>query len=438
MSTLSLTNKSYDTYDNLLLTGTKTDRPLYVENCHDLIFDTIEIDGKGILDNTFGHLVSFNSCYNITVRNLIIHDGGNFTGTTYGGGLGINKGCHDFLVENTQSYNHWEYCMQCYSDDIAIPVYNIVFSNNTIYGSLSHGLNVGWYCENITVEKNFSHSNARYGIVVDSGILGSFIKNNICYNNLYNMGSENDALHGKSQNIQFYNNTLIYGPATSSAGFRFADGLNGDNYDVKNNIVVASSDSDYLINDVTNKLTNFTSDNNCFYNTTGNQPKFKFGGVTYNSLALWKATGKDVNSISDNPKLTSDYRLQSDSPCFKAGLPISTVTDDYAGFTRPTTLNTIGAYQYPYTAYQNQGELMSTYKIPIVNSKPPQLVDLGFYADVRFDPHDALPTYIGLNLENNASTGADDWKIYRFTYSGSNVTRIQVGYGSWDARTTTF
>lgn len=77
---------------------------------------------------------------------------------------------------------------------------------------------------------------------------------------------------------------------------------------------------------------------------------------------------------------------------------------------------------------------MSTYSIPIVNDKVPELVDLGFYCDIRFDVDDSAPTYIGLNVTNAALTSRNDWKIYKFTYSGSNTTRIQSQTGIWDNR----
>lgn len=79
---------------------------------------------------------------------------------------------------------------------------------------------------------------------------------------------------------------------------------------------------------------------------------------------------------------------------------------------------------------------MSTYSIPNINNKPAQLADLGWNTDIRFDPDDSRPIYIGLNVANGASQDATDWKVYRFTYDGvtTNVTRIQVAYGSWTGR----
>lgn len=81
---------------------------------------------------------------------------------------------------------------------------------------------------------------------------------------------------------------------------------------------------------------------------------------------------------------------------------------------------------------------MSTYTFPNVDNRPPQLVDMGFAADVRFDPDDSTPEYIGLHVTNGADTASTNWKIYKFTYSGENVTRVQLAYGAWDDRATLF
>ena len=80
----------------------------------------------------------------------------------------------------------------------------------------------------------------------------------------------------------------------------------------------------------------------------------------------------------------------------------------------------------------------STYKNVSINNRPPQLVDSAFFADIRFDPNDVTPIYIGLNKLNGAPTNSADWKIYKFTYSSGVVTRIQLAYGSWDGRVALF
>jgi hypothetical protein len=58
--------------------------------------------------------------------------------------------------------------------------------------------------------------------------------------------------------------------------------------------------------------------------------------------------------------------------------------------------------------------------------------------DIRFDPNDSAPLYIGLNPSTNASDGSVAWIIYKFTYDGANVTRIQKSSGTWTGRAELF
>jgi len=82
--------------------------------------------------------------------------------------------------------------------------------------------------------------------------------------------------------------------------------------------------------------------------------------------------------------------------------------------------------------------IASTYQSVIINGRLVTPVDSGFYTDIRYDPSDALPNYIGMNLTNGAAESASDWKVLKLTYSGSDVTRIQVTYGTWTDRTDLF
>lgn len=59
-------------------------------------------------------------------------------------------------------------------------------------------------------------------------------------------------------------------------------------------------------------------------------------------------------------------------------------------------------------------------------------------AKVKFDASDASPTYIGVNADSTATDGATDWTLYKFTYSGSDVTQIVRKVGSWTDRATYF
>lgn len=58
--------------------------------------------------------------------------------------------------------------------------------------------------------------------------------------------------------------------------------------------------------------------------------------------------------------------------------------------------------------------------------------------DVRFDPDETAPIYIGTHMESgDASTSSVIWFISKFTRDGSGkATRIQRRQGSWDDRAT--
>ena len=82
---------------------------------------------------------------------------------------------------------------------------------------------------------------------------------------------------------------------------------------------------------------------------------------------------------------------------------------------------------------------MATFKALDINHKLPRITDPGIWADVRYDANDDAPIYVGMNRTNGASTTTDStWKIYKFTYSGADVTRIQLAYGTWGARVSLF
>ena len=82
--------------------------------------------------------------------------------------------------------------------------------------------------------------------------------------------------------------------------------------------------------------------------------------------------------------------------------------------------------------------MLETYKSLPLNNRPAQTVDLGYWADIRYDPDDSQPTYIGLHTIKGAATSDINWKIYYFQYSGNNIIEIQLAYGSWDNRATEF
>ena len=60
--------------------------------------------------------------------------------------------------------------------------------------------------------------------------------------------------------------------------------------------------------------------------------------------------------------------------------------------------------------------------------------------DIRFDPDDNTPIYIGLNYDSyDAGTTATDWMIIKFTYDTTKTIRIQKREKvAWTDRTSLF
>lgn len=90
-----------------------------------------------------------------------------------------------------------------------------------------------------------------------------------------------------------------------------------------------------------------------------------------------------------------------------------------------------------YNQYKKDSQQLSRDLTEIDLNIPSMRVSGVRYADVRFDADDSAPDYIGLAAEAIA-TSDDGWIVYKFTYSGANVTRIQKTKGAWDDRLSLF
>lgn len=84
---------------------------------------------------------------------------------------------------------------------------------------------------------------------------------------------------------------------------------------------------------------------------------------------------------------------------------------------------------------------MSTYRRPIVDNIPPQLVDSKFWGDIRLETNsNGNYQYIGTHVTKGISTSDTNWKVLKVSYMGtsSNAERIQTAYGMWDQRGSLF
>lgn len=48
------------------------------------------------------------------------------------------------------------------------------------------------------------------------------------------------------------------------------------------------------------------------------------------------------------------------------------------------------------------------------------------------------PIYLGKNISSLAALTSPDWTIFKYSYTGSDITNIKKVYGAWSARTSLF
>jgi len=146
-----------------------------------------------------------------------------------------------------------------------------------------------------------------------------------------------------------FNNTIVGGGKGTGIEFFQGFGSNLTTYFSENNLIqnVATAITVYSNFDST-----LISSHNSFY-------EVPFSTICYSSatgsagwatsIADWQALGYDLNLITNNPELSANYTLVSDSPTIGAGANLTSlgITNDFNGNPRPATGPwDIGAYEY--------------------------------------------------------------------------------------------
>lgn len=333
MAILSLNGQSKQDFSSVVYDGTQANRAVSIFNSNNININSCVVDGHNLSVWYVGALCEIQNASFIRFYNNNFVAGGNS-----GGGINFEKGCHDCSISGGIISGQNVYGIQCYGSDISQKCYNLIFSNIQITDCAKDGINIGWWSDNIVVERILARDNVNYGIIMDSAVLGCEVRNCICDGNLYNIGC-GGGNQGKTRNVNFYHNTLING-----IGFRINVDSGVENIQFKNNIVKTSGNNSIDV------PAGVTLDYNCYFDTTGSY-SFVYGGVTYHSLYDYQmATGQDSHSITVDPNLNADYTLRSDSPCINAGADVG-VTMDYAGNKRGVP--DIGAYEFQRTKINN-------------------------------------------------------------------------------------
>ena len=329
---------------------------------HDITFTRCTVISNGVSTDGggYGNLVQVSGAnvasYNINITNNTID------GESLNGGIeadGNSEGIHDIVISGNTIFDCKEIGIEPMGQVGGTAMYNITISDNIISDSvqrdgIAHGINVGWNCYNVVVERNYVSGCSSFGIVVDGGVHDTTIRNNLSINNGNPIGAEGGG--GAVYNIYIYNNTLVGGPLTGWNGLNLSiTTYGGHDIEFMNNIVVCQDpigggNPDYYENGL---FTNVTSEYNLYYDMQDvNGPRFYIagaGGGDYNKIT-WQALGQDTHSIfQQNPLLvsSSDFHLQPSSVCVNAGVTLASVTDDYEGRARPVGVGyDIGAYEY--------------------------------------------------------------------------------------------
>jgi hypothetical protein len=324
MMRLHIDRKQYITVSNIYMLADKDyqDQALYLEYSNDITIDGVTNDGQKMMNNNRCRVTRFDYSYNIIIRNSTIKDGGNQIGTVGGGGLGIEAGCHDILVENNLVYNHAEFCIQNYSSDQSAWDYNITIRGNTVYNEEGYydacrGINVGWRSYNVTVENNTVSNTMEFLIGTDADEHDVIIRNNLLYYTLDSgYASFIDILaasEGENHNSFVYNNSMFHLSRTAVGSF-FWIKTEGDvantGHKIFNNLCVSYNPDvifirDYNLypDDPNARWSEFTSDYNLFY-TVGIPGPFVYRDVKYNTIEEWReASGQDMHSLYANPLL---------------------------------------------------------------------------------------------------------------------------------------
>jgi hypothetical protein len=203
------------------------------------------------------------------------------------------------------------------------------------------GGGIGCAGGNYIIEGNRIANNSTYYDGAGIGLSSCAFKiyNNLVTGNSCSFGGGGITANGCWGTENVLANNTVYGNSSSNAGGLYING----NARIKNNIIWGNSPA-------TSQIKTYTDGVNQIW--TYNNIQNGLGAFLLANPGSWYPDSQYLNNLNANPLFvsTSDWRLQSSSPCINAGDPGTMITDfpwDYADNERISQgIIDIGAYEY--------------------------------------------------------------------------------------------
>ena len=286
--------------------------------------------------NAYAAIYSLAS-YNTFLKNKIYYGE---TGIELEGSSG-NNDHNNSIRENTFTQQYKGACEIRYQEELQL-ISNTIGSSTALNASALYVSN----CSNgLEIRGNkFSLSNGEAHGLRLNRYTGSATEKAVVANNFIQLGSGNsnqNALYlSNCSYVGIYHNSLHITSTETNARALSLHG--GNNIELLNNII-ANSGGGYAL--YANSTSNISlSDYNNFY-TTGGTLTYRTGGGQPDLTAWQVASGFDANSLSVDPDFitATDLHMNTAISLFRAGTPLSAVTDDIDGETRDLSTPSIGA-----------------------------------------------------------------------------------------------